>query len=105
MAAVLTWGHAWRDQQILFFTDNSAITHVWRSGSSVDRVIMKLVRYLFLFSARLNINILMQHISGHVNCLADALSRLQVDRFRRLHPAGHQFPATLPPEVWTILTD
>ena len=104
VAAVVTWGHEWRDQQILFFTDNSAITHVWRTGTSVDRIIMKLVRYLFLFSARLNLNILMQHIPGHTNLSADALSRLQVHRFRQLVPGAHLHPSSLPPELWHILT-
>ena len=105
VAAVLTWGHDWHDRQILFFTDNSAITHVWRSGTSVDRVIMRLVRYLFLFTARLNINILMQHIPGHFNSRADALSRLQVDRFRQLHPAAHPLQTLVSQEVWSILMD
>ena len=82
VAAVLTWGHEWHDQQILFFTDNSAITHVWRTGTSVDRVIMKLVRFMFLFVAKRNVNVLMHHIPGHSNNAADALSRLQVQRFR-----------------------
>ena len=104
VAAVVTWGHEWRDQQILFFTDNSAITHVWRTGTSVDRIIMKLVRYLFLFSARLNLNILMQHIPGHTNLLADALSRLQVHCFRQLVPGAHLHPSSIPPELWHILT-
>ena len=104
VAAVVTWGHEWRDQQILFFTDNSAITHVWRTGTSVDRTIMKLVRYLFLFSARLNLNILMQHIPGHTNLSADALSRLQIPRFRQLLPGAHLHQSTPPPELWHILT-
>ena len=104
VAAVFTWGHQWEDQQILFYTDNSSITHVWRTGTSTDSAIMKLVRALFLFCARLNINILMQHIPGSSNAASDALSRLQVQRFHRLRPGSSRYPSIVPPTVWTILT-
>ena len=104
VAAVFTWGHEWRDQQILFHTDNESITHVWRSGTCADRVVMQLVRALFLFSANLNINVLLQHIPGHSNTLADPLSRLQVQLFRRMHPGSLPTPDTVPAQVWTILT-
>ena len=104
MAAVCAWGHAWRDRQVLFFTDNMSITQVWRSGTCRDPDIMRLVRYLFLFTARLNLNILMQHVPGVSNSSADALSRLQVGRFRQLVPHADSQPSPLPPEIWSILT-
>ena len=104
VVAVFSWGHCWRDQQILFYTDNSSITHVWRTGSSADAAIMKLVRAMFLFCARLNINILMQHIPGSSNLASDALSRLQVHRFHRLRPGSSPYPTTVPSIVWTFLT-
>ena len=65
---------------------------------------MKLVRALFLFCARFNINILMKHIPGYANGGADALSRLQVARFRRLHPGSSLHPSVVPDTIWTILT-
>ena len=104
VAAVLTWGTAWRDQQILLFTDNMALTHVWRTGSSSDSTIMALIRHLFLFCAKLNINLLVQHIPGHTNQAADALSRLQVPRFRRIRPSAALHPSSIAPELWSILT-
>ena len=103
VAAVFTWGHEWRNQQILFFTDNAPITFVWLKGTSPDSDIMKLVRALFLFCARMNINVLMQHIPGYINCRADALSRLQIARFRALHPGSSPLPSVVPAEVLTIL--
>ena len=104
VAAVLTWGDRWHNKQILFFTDNMTITQVWKSGTCRDPHIMRLVRFLFLFAARRNINILLQHIQGHNNVLADALSRLQVGRFRRLHRDHHPVASPVPDELWTILT-
>ena len=76
VAAVYTWGVDWANMQILIFTDNEPITHVWRTGRSKDPVIMRLVRFLFLYTAQNNINILLQHISGYYNLPADLLSRL-----------------------------
>ena len=104
VAAVYTWGVEWENKQILIFTDNEAITHVWRTGRSKDPMIMNLVRFLFLFAARHNINILLQHIRGYYNLPADLLSRLQVARFRRVVPSACQNPELVPPEVLTWLT-
>ena len=59
VAAVFTWGKHWHNKQIIINTDNQAITDIWKSGSSKDPDIMRLIRELFLFSAKNNINILM----------------------------------------------
>ena len=104
VAAVYTWGTDWANMQILIFTDNEAITYVWRTGRSKDPVIMRLVRCLFLFTAKHNINILLQHIRGYYNLPADLLSRLQVARFHRVVPSACPLPAVVPPEVMTLLT-
>ena len=99
-----SWGEEWHDQQIIIFTDNQAITHVWRTGTSVDRAIMKLVRFLFLFTARRNINVLLQHIPGQSNSAADSLSRLQVGQFFQLCPAANSHPSPIADKIWSILT-
>ena len=44
-----------------------------------------LVRGLFLFTAKTNVNILFTHIPGNINYLSDSLSRLQVAKFRQAH--------------------
>ena len=43
VAAVLTWGAGWSNKQILIYTDNEAITHIWRTGSCRNKDIMHLV--------------------------------------------------------------
>ena len=102
VSAVLTWGHEWFNQQIIIYTDNYCIVNVWRSGSCKNTDIMKLVRKLFLFAARGNINILMQHIPGVSNASADALSRLQLSRFRQLVPHADPDPTPISIEAWRI---
>jgi hypothetical protein len=64
VAAVFTWGKAWSNKQIIIYVDNLSITFVWLRGSK-DKNLMHLVRHLFLFTAKHNINILLQHIPGH----------------------------------------
>ena len=102
VAAVFTWGDNWVDQQIILFTDNYSVTEIWRSGRCKDRDMMRLVRALFLFTAKFNINILMKHIPGKVNILADSLSRLQEDKFHR--KCRHADPAATPvsSRIWDI---
>ena len=102
VAAVMTWGDHWANQQILFFTDNLTITNIWKFGSCKNKDLMRLVRHLFLFTAQSNINILMQHIPGQSNVLADALSRLQVQKFHRLSPSSELTPTPICPRVWHI---
>ena len=102
VAAVFTWGHVWVNQQVLFYTDNSCIVHVWKTGTCRNKDIMKLVRSLFLFAARRDINILMQHVSGVNNISADALSRFQIVKFRKLMPSADLQPTPISTEVWRI---
>ena len=103
VAAVLAWGHLWTNQQILIFTDNEPITDIWSKGTCPNKDIMRLVRGLFFFCAKQNLNILFQHIPGHTNVLPDLLSRLKVQSFKRLHPTAHQHATKVPDETWRML--
>ena len=47
---------------------------------------MTLVRTLYFCAARYNMHIMITHITGTNNCIADAISRFQMDRFRSLAP-------------------
>ena len=102
MAAVFTWGNRWTNKQIIINTDNLTLTDIWKTGSSRDKDVMRLVRALFLFSARHNINILMKHISGHNNYLADSLSRLQVDKFKHHCPEADHQPTSISHTIWEL---
>ena len=51
-AALFTWGSEWRNQQILFGTDNASIVAIWSKGSCKDKDIMRLVRALFFFCTK-----------------------------------------------------
>ena len=100
--AIATWGHQLRNKQIVVHCDNLAIVTVWKSGSCKNPSIMKVIRALFLLCASLNINLLTRHIEGHKNLSADALSRLQVDKFFTINPDAVEDPSAAPVEIWTI---
>ena len=63
---------------------------------------MRLVKVLFLFCAKYNINLLMQHIPDHYTKLADALSRCQVAKFHACNPAAVPEPKANSVDVWRV---
>ena len=101
------WGHEMENQCILFFTDNEALVHVINKQSCKDKVLMFFVRRLVLICLKYNIVFKAKHVPGSKNVLADSLSRLQVDTFRRLAPAYmDESPSTIPlhlqPQNWEL---
>jgi len=99
-ASIFTWGNEWDNKQIKFFTDNLVIVDVWKKGTCRDKNIMRLVRHLFFFLAKRNINVLFEHLPGRKNYLADALSRLQVHRYQQLVPDADLYVTPLPDQIW-----
>ena len=55
---------------------------------------MTLVRALYFCTARYNMHIMITHTIGTNNCIADAISRFQMNRFRSLapHASSHTDP-------------
>ena len=102
VAATFTWGGEWANKQILFFTDNQAITMIWQTGTCKDKDMMRLIRALFLFTAKNNINLLMRHIPGSINVSADYLSRLQVKKFRAIRRDADVNPTSPPLAIWQL---
>ena len=96
VCAVHSWGHLWSKQKILFHCDNTAVVEIWRKGSTRDPETMALVRMLYLRAAHHHINVVVTHISGINNSIADSLSRFQMDRFRSLAPTSQQNPDHIP---------
>ena len=85
--SLMLWSDHIRDRCITFFTDNEALVHVINKSTCRDTSLMIFVRKLVLVCLRHNILFKAKHISGFKNTLADALSRLQIERFKKLAPA------------------
>lgn len=98
--AAMLWGEFWTRKRILFHCDNKATVFILNKGNSHCPDIMKLMRRLVLIAGRYSFSYKAIHIPGSKNCLADSLSRLQIDRFHQLAPAGTaSTPCTVPSEV------
>ena len=95
------WGSEWSGRKLLFHCDNESVVVAWRKGTCRNRNAMALIRGMLAIAAKGNFILYIQHIAGTNNEIADALSRLQVARFRQLAPAAdpnpthaHQLDAT-----------
>ena len=64
---------------------------------------MTLVRIALLAAAKHNMVVFLAHIRGVDNVLADRLSRLQVENFRKLHPQASPVPMSLEAQQLTRL--
>ena len=99
VVSVIIWGHLLRNQHITFFTDNEALVHVINKSSCRDMFIMSFVRRLVFVCLQNNILFRARHVPDIKNDLADSLSRLQIQRFRRLAPAHMQLSLVAIPTV------
>ena len=97
------WGPLMRNKCIVFFSDNQAVVEIINKQTSKDRSIMVLLRHFVLCTLKYNILFHAKHIAG---CKSDALSRLQVEKFRLLAPTADPQPTPVPegllPNNWHI---
>jgi hypothetical protein len=98
VAAVL-WGASWARKRILFHCDNQATVHILNKGRSPCKSIMKLMRRLVIVAATSNFHFLATHVPGRTNQIADALSRLNLQKFRQLAPEAAPEPCQVPSKI------
>ena len=99
VAAIQLWGARFANKRIILHTDNMALTFIINKLTSKDPKIMVLVRKLALLVLKFNILFQCEHIIGKNNVLADALSRFNLQEFRRLAPFMHRDPVHLPQDL------
>ena len=104
--AIEIWGPLMRNKCIVFFSDNQAVVEIINKQTSKDRSIMVLLRHFVLCTLKYNILFHAKHIAGCINRKSDALSRLQVEKFRLLVPIADPQPTPVPegllPNNWHI---
>ena len=86
VCTVNTWGHNWARKKTLFHCYNSTVVSIWNKESTHCRELMTLMRTFYFCAARYTMHIMITHIIGTNSCIADAISRFQIDRFRSLAP-------------------
>ena len=87
VAAVL-WGKQWSGEKILFYCHNIATVPIIKNDRSKEPFIMKLMRHLTMCVMLNNFAIFSEHVPGSINCIADALTRFQIQRFREFATGG-----------------
>ena len=97
VVACVLWGNKWNRKRILFHCDNMSTVQIINKGRSKVKVIMKLLRRLTWCAAKHNFTVHAQHVPGKLNSVADALSRFQMETFRKLAPKADTRPTPCPP--------
>ena len=102
--ACAIWGPAWHQQQVLVLCDNMAVVQVISARSSRDRTLMHLLRCIHFFCAANDFKLRAEHIPGHLNILADAISRNHLQVLFREVPLAQSQPSPIPEQLWTFVT-
>ena len=96
------WVHLWSGKRLIFHTENSTDVAIWSSQSSKAHDLMDLARKIFLISAQHAFVVQFKHIPGINNPIADAFSRLQMERFRKLTPDANPEPTPVPDHLFQL---
>ena len=76
---------------------------VLKSGTLRDKSLMVLLHYLTMLAIRHSFSFTASSVPGKDNLVADALSRFQFQRFRRLVPHADATPSHNPVSLLTAL--
>ena len=101
--ACAVWGHECQGKTVRCLCDNAAVVAIIRSGTARIPLAMHLMRSLFFFTAHFQMSLVADHIPGHHNEAADAISRNNLTLFYQQVPEAEQLPTPIPQELWEIL--
>ena len=86
------WGSRLQNKKVKFYIDNRALVDIINTQTSKSKRVMALMRPFILYTLQNNIIFRARYIEGKNNEIADAISRQQWDRFRRLAPQAQANP-------------
>lgn len=92
-------GSRWQSCRVTCHCGNESVVAVINKGSAKDRRLSHLLRCLFVYAAHYHFTLEAQHVPGHHNQIADALSRNNMFLFHRLHPQAVPVPEHIPQEA------
>lgn len=102
LVAVDIWGARFQNRRVCFHCDNMGVVAVVSSLSASSPPVVRLLRFLVLRCLSLNCFVKAVHVPEVENSIADALSRFQWDRFRKLVPAAEQRSVPCPEHLWRL---
>ena len=97
---LLTWGHMIKNKRVTIFCDNMAVVFMINNQVSSCPNCMFLLRLITLNDMVFNRRTFTKYVKSADNCLSDALSHLQFNRFWSLVP---QHMRTLPTPVSSLI--
>ena len=77
VVALKVWGSLWKDHIIEVKCDNMAVVEVLNIGRARDLMLATSARNIWLLTSMNNIELVVTHIPGVTNIVADLLSRWQ----------------------------
>ena len=99
---VLLWIGQFKNSRILLHCDNSSVCEMINNCTSGCKNCMVLIRLMVLECLRHNVKLTAEWVSTGDNGKADALSRFEFQRFRRLGKNMNEDMTPLPLEIWRI---
>ena len=77
VVALKLWAPLWKDQTIDIRCDNMAVVEVLNTGRAKDAILATCARNIWLLASIYNVHMVINHIPGVSNVIADLLSRWQ----------------------------
>ena len=103
LVGVLNWIQLFRNRRIILFCDNESVVHMINNSTSKCRNCMVLLRLHTAQCILMNVRVYAKHVGTKDNGKADALSRLDFNRFNSLSRGlMNEFPTKIPEEIWPM---
>ena len=101
--AVLNWLKLFKNKKIILFCDNQAVVHMINSNTSSCKNCMCLIRMIVLEGLVQNTRVYANFVGTKINKKADALSRLDFNRFRKCGgDLMNDLPSKIPSQLWPM---
>ena len=97
--ATTVWGPKWQSCKVICRCDNQTVVAVINKGSAKDPSLAHLFRCISFYAAHYHFSLHAQHVPGHHNRIADALSRNNLPLFSSLLPQATPAPEPIPQEA------
>ena len=101
-AGIFTWKESLANCRIVVFCDNQAVVNMINKITSSCKHCMYLLRLLVLNGLKYNRRVWAKYVRSRDNGLSDALSRLQLKRFRKLDPSMAEHPNWIDSQMWPV---